>query len=240
MSLQLSGEAIVLRRVDFKEHDLLVYLYTQESGLIKVLATGAKKFNSKLAAHLEPISLVNYLCIINHFSYKLVSVNNLNYFQDIRDNLIKQNTVGLIFNYFNKIVKENEADYSLFNHLKTWLEYFNKQKIENSNQADAYLLIFLIKFLEILGFAIDIKECCLKSESKTFDFKAGSFICQECQSEDDKNRLIINQEAFELLRQLINKEKNISFSEKGISETKQLLLKFLDYNHSLDKFKIYG
>lgn len=236
MESQLSGEAIVLKRLTFKESDLLVYLYSQESGLIKVLAKGAKKFNSKLVAHLEPFSLVNYLCIINNSPYKLVSVNNLNYFIDIRDNLIKQNTVGLIFNYFLKIVKENEKDLALYNQLKNCLKYFNQVKLEKASQADAYLIIFLVKFLQILGFGININDCCLKSELKKFDFQAGSFVCQKCQKDNySGNSLIIKQDSFKLLSQLIKAEKNISFSESQVEELKKLLLKFLDYSHNLDK-----
>ncbi len=234
METQLLGEAIILKRQTFKESDLLVYLYTKESGLIKVVARGAKKFNSKLAAHLEPISIVNYLCLTNNSPYKLVSVNNLNYFTDIRENLIKQNTLGLVFNYLVRIIKENEQDLELYLHLKNWLIFLNHVKIDKSSQADAYLLSFLVKFLQILGFAIEIKDCCLGSKIKQFDFQAGSFVCQKCQTENEANNtIIISEAAFNLLRKLIKGDKKISFSETNVKQSKKLLLQFLEYTHNL-------
>ncbi len=238
MESQLFGEAIILRRLTFNESDLLVYLYTQEKGLIKGVAKGAKKFKSKLGAHLEPISLISYLCITNKVFFKLVSANNLDYYIDIRDNLIKQNIAGLIFNYFIKIVKENQKDRDLYEHLKDWLNYFNQVEVEKASQADAYLLIFLAKFLKILGFAIEIKDCCLNSKLKKFSFSAGSFFCQKCRvNSAASHQLVISQEAFNLLVKLIKGEKNISFSETSIKQLKELLLKFLDYSHNLNEYE---
>jgi DNA repair protein RecO (recombination protein O) len=237
MDSQLSGEAIVLKRIPFKEFDLLVYLYTKERGLIKVIAKGAKKFNSKLAAHLEPISIVNYLCLTHNSPYKLVSVNNLNYFIDIRENLVKQNTVGLILNYFLKIVKENEKDWQLYFQLKQCLVYFDQVKVDKPSQSDAYLIKFLVKFLDILGFAIRIKNCCLKADAHKFSFQAGTFVCPNCRDKDDmSNFLSISKLSFQLLYQLIREEKDISFTKPAVAEIKVLLLKFLDYNHNFDKY----
>ena len=51
-------EAFVLDREDFKEHDGMVHLYTEELGKVSARARGLKKILSKSSAHLEPLNFV--------------------------------------------------------------------------------------------------------------------------------------------------------------------------------------
>ena len=49
--------AIILSRKDFRDNDLLVSVYSKEKGKLVFQAKGAKKIKSKLAGHLEPVTL---------------------------------------------------------------------------------------------------------------------------------------------------------------------------------------
>lgn len=51
-------EAFVLDKEDFREHDGMVRLYTEELGKVSARARGLKKILSKSSAHLEPLSFV--------------------------------------------------------------------------------------------------------------------------------------------------------------------------------------
>ena len=51
-------EAFVLDKSDFREHDGMVRLYTEELGKISARARGLKKILSKSSAHLEPFNFV--------------------------------------------------------------------------------------------------------------------------------------------------------------------------------------
>lgn len=51
-------EAFVLDKEDFREHDGMVRLYTEELGKVSARARGLKKILSKSSAHLEPLNFV--------------------------------------------------------------------------------------------------------------------------------------------------------------------------------------
>ncbi len=52
-------KAIVLSKKESGSNDILFSLYTKELGRVNALAKGAKKITSKLAGHLEPLSLTH-------------------------------------------------------------------------------------------------------------------------------------------------------------------------------------
>ncbi len=51
--------AIILKREVFREDDLLITCYSHERGKVVVQARGGRKIKSKLAGHVEPVSLSN-------------------------------------------------------------------------------------------------------------------------------------------------------------------------------------
>lgn len=48
--------AVILSQEDWREHDVMITLYTRERGKLKALAKGLRKKESKLASHLEPLT----------------------------------------------------------------------------------------------------------------------------------------------------------------------------------------
>jgi DNA repair protein RecO (recombination protein O) len=68
-------EAFVLDKEDFKEHDGMVHLYTEELGKVSVRARGLKKILSKSSAHLEPLNFVRVrLMHMRSGYYQLIDV----------------------------------------------------------------------------------------------------------------------------------------------------------------------
>ena len=63
-------EALTLKQAPFGEADLLVTLFSRERGKLRSVAKGARRSNSKLVGHLEPI---------NHVRLSLSRGRNLDY-----------------------------------------------------------------------------------------------------------------------------------------------------------------
>lgn len=59
----LKTKAIVISQKAINEHDCLLSFYTLEFGRTSFLARGLKKPNSKLAAHLDLLNLVDLMII---------------------------------------------------------------------------------------------------------------------------------------------------------------------------------
>ena len=51
-------EALTLKKFPMGEADLLVTLYTREKGKVRAIARGARRSNSKLVGHFEPLTQV--------------------------------------------------------------------------------------------------------------------------------------------------------------------------------------
>lgn len=143
-------QAIILARRDFREYDQIISFLTLEKGKQEVLAKGIKKITSKNSAHLEPFCLSEIEVISGKDLNHLGSVQSLNYFSQIRNNLQKSLAAGLIVSLLNKIMEVGEKDERFFLLLKGWLEFVN-----NCSEIQAVMVDgFVVKLLYYLGFDI--------------------------------------------------------------------------------------
>ena len=143
-------QAIILARRDFRESDQIISFLTLEKGKQEVLAKGIKKITSKNSAHLEPFCLSEIEVISGKDLNHLGSVQSLNYFSQIRNNLQKSLVAGLIVSLLNKIMEVGEKDERFFLLLKGWLEFVNNHSEIQAVMVDG----FVVKLLYYLGFDI--------------------------------------------------------------------------------------
>jgi len=140
--------SIILSRETFHENDLLITTYTQEKGKVILQARGAKKILSKLAGHLEPVSLSSLEITIGKNIDQLIGANLINPYKKIKADVTK---IGYA-NYFSELVNEfthpNHPDLQIFNLLQKSLDYLNN----NSNNYPIARISFGYKLLHLLGF----------------------------------------------------------------------------------------
>lgn len=63
MSLTTSERLLILKRREYHEHDALITAFSPERGRLNLLARGLAKPQSKLAGHLEPLTIVDGLIV---------------------------------------------------------------------------------------------------------------------------------------------------------------------------------
>ncbi len=143
-------KAIVLSRKTFREDDLLITIYTEKYGKIVLQAVGAKKIKSKMAGHVEPISLVDIEWVKGKTLDKLTGAVISSSFSDIKNDVIKT-AYGM---YFLEIVEQatenSHEDIKIFELLLNFLN-----KISKSDNSDLSILriIYIYKFLALSGFS---------------------------------------------------------------------------------------
>jgi DNA repair protein RecO (recombination protein O) len=54
-------EGVVLKRIPFQEHDLILTLFSQDQGIIKCIAKGANRPKCRYAALLDPLTRLEFL-----------------------------------------------------------------------------------------------------------------------------------------------------------------------------------
>lgn len=159
--------AIILKRQDFKEDDLLVTVYSQEKGKLTVLARGAKKILSKLAGHLEPVSL-SYLNIVDGRSLdQLIGADMRQSYGKIKADLIKLSAAGWFLHLLDQMTMENHTDARIFSLTQKYLDFLEKksQDCEIAKIAAGFKLLHLlglnpagkaeVKFKDEIGFVVE-------------------------------------------------------------------------------------
>ncbi|MEI8360903.1 MAG: DNA repair protein RecO [bacterium] len=142
--------AIILDRKPFRENDLLVTIYSKERGREQLIARGARKFRSKIAAHVEPFCLIEGLLIVGKNKNYLGSAISTNVFAYLKRDLAALSSAASAFKVFERFIKENQADEQLYDLVVDFLTTINQPGVNF-----AFLSLgFKWKMCAILGFAI--------------------------------------------------------------------------------------
>jgi DNA repair protein RecO (recombination protein O) len=230
--------AIILNRRDYREADRLVSVYTPDRGRLHLLARGACKWESKLAAHLEPISISRILVVkgkgFNYVGSALISEAFINIKQDLN----KLYFVGQALSLFIRLVKQGEADKELYQWLERWLHNMNQAEsgeLFNKEDGRFRLAVFSWHLLSLLGYGVQLQTCVvcgqdIKAGKNNFDLSRGGLVCSECQSGlnyllRDNTLLPLSDNCIKLLRLVDGGEiMNIKFSPKLLKEWENLNL----------------
>lgn len=225
--------AIILNRRPFSENDGRVAVYSGERGKLELTVRGLKKIKSKLAGHLEPITLASIMAVRGRqYDYVGAAVSEDCYF-NIKSDLDKLAAAGEAIRIFNKIIKTGQADAEIFELLKN---FFN---VLENNAKGAYNFLcrlFIFKLLVKLGHKPELHHC-VKCQAKVtpaglkFDLARGGLICDNCRT---KSGLTISENSVKLLRLA---EKNdfkkiikIKINKKTEGEAENIISSFLDYH----------
>lgn len=176
--MQVSTKAIVVSKLRYKDHDLIVRCYTEHYGIKSYLLKNALK-NRKgkfKPAYFQLLSIINIEAEHKnnrslHFLKDIKIQNNL---ESIHTNVIKSTIAMFLAEVLTIVLKEEEENLVLFNYLETSLIWFNE------NQADSnFHFIFLIELTKYLGFYPDTSQANLTSfnleDGKFYNNKTGKY-----------------------------------------------------------------
>lgn len=223
----LKSKAIVLSRIDFAEYDSIVTFYSLDFGKISIIAKGLKRPSSKLAAHLEPLNLVDLMIIEGRERRYVGSAISENSFLKIKSNYSKLLIAGQAIKFIKDLSFENQQDFNLFLLLKDFLINLNNSN-EDLNFLDFSLLYFKIRLINFLGYDFDFSTCstCGKHPAIFLNFFDKEVICLNC-SNFHKNLsshcIKISQSTINLKNNILSSNlSEIDFSNFSLSQKKEL------------------
>lgn len=240
-------QAIILNRSDYRESDSLIICYTRHFGKLSLVARGTKKIKSKLAGHLEPISLVNVLVVKGRGFDYVGSALGVDAYLGIKDNLNKIYYAGRALSCFNRLVKEEQPDERLFLLLTSWLELLNNYSSAEFTQenGELFFIFFVLKLMTELGYKPEMHQCLncqekIKPGKNYFNLKNGGIICDCCLEKERQRQAIssnelltISDNCIKLLRFIIdnrfNVAKKLKLEKKIIKEASVLTTNFLNF-----------
>lgn len=177
-------EAFVLDSEDFKEHDGMVHLYTEELGKVSARARGLKKILSKSSAHLEPLNFVRvrlmnmksgYYQIIDVLPHHEVSV------REKKKDVKRCGVLLAMAEFVRRMTYELHPDQYLWNMLK-------RIAVMDIDEATMYRAL-----LKAFGFDPQYAVCnaCQRPEVSHFLHDDHGFYCAQCASKTSMNGVLL-------------------------------------------------
>lgn len=185
-------EGIILKSYSLAEADKIVVLLTQNEGLVRGVAKGAKRLKSRFGGGLEPFSIVN-LTYFQKEERELVSISQIelvqSYFESASDPLFLQKFSYLV-DLLTEFAPPHDPNEKLYRMAKVCLE----TAAEIPESLESVALYFELWVLRLGGYLPDWNRCdecrrILNSGESTSLQINFHLLCQLCQK-NRKNWLI--------------------------------------------------
>ncbi len=179
MGEQIKTQAIVLNKVDFKDNDRVLTLFSAQEGKISASCKGVKKQNSKLRASSEVFAFGTYVLAESKGRYTVTGYDSIDSFFELREDFDRL-TLGVLFlKICEKSISQGEGNYELFSLLINCLHKLREPSVHPGFVAS----VFLLKYACIMGYQPQTDACskCFdKNDLLFFSASAGGVLCKNC------------------------------------------------------------
>lgn len=225
-----SDIGIILGNFNLAEKDKIINIYTRGKGLVRAVAKGTKKPNTKFSGKLERLSCCKFQFAIGKNLDTICDIEQINSFPKLRNNLSVL-TFGILF---IEIVKNFAQEEEFESELTYDLLYSSLDNLQASKDPELLCIKFIMEFLSIHGFNPQFDNCVSCSaevieinNKYSYSSILGGLLCKNCLNIDHK---IIEPSVFKILHDFSDKVTDYGvFQEPGDS-----------YQKSEDKSQTYN
>jgi DNA repair protein RecO (recombination protein O) len=234
-----STPAILLRRINFGDYDLIITFFTLNKGKLTVIAKSAKKSKKRFSGILELFSVLQI--VVGAGSRKGLPVLQEAVLQHPFVNLRADIKKTAYASYWAELIKEWMEDgvkhVQLFNLLQYVLEKLDGGKIPDP----ALSILFQMRFTKLSGHSPNLRQCCvcrtlldqIKTNKILFDHKRGGLLCSSCATHTSGYSSLSKGTVKQLLwaekKDLIQAGR-IRFTSQAIKEGLEFLEAFVPYH----------
>lgn len=187
----VTTNAIVLSKIKYRDHDLIVKCYTQKDGIVSYLLRGVlKSAKGSKTAYYQLLSQVQL--ITDHKSSRglqYIKEVKINYFySSLHTNILKSAIVMFLAEVLSMSLQEEEQNDTLFNYLQATLQW-----LDTHDRYGNFHLLFLLNLSKHLGFYPDASQI----DAPYFNLEDGAFVYK------NSSRYHVSEENLTLLKQLL-------------------------------------
>ena len=173
-------QAIVLRQRRLGEADKIVTLYTSHRGKLDAVAKGVRRTKSRLAGHLEPLTLGSYLLAEGRELDIVTQAETVEAFPALRGDLERLGRGLYCAELVDRLTPERSEGAPVFRLINETLAL-----LSGENAVDLVLRYFEMRLLDELGYRPLLETCaaCDKRLAPVTNFwspAAGGVICPAC------------------------------------------------------------
>lgn len=235
-----SSPAILLRRFDFGDYDLILSFLTLRKGKISVIAKNAKKSRKRFAGLLEPFTALNLVCRTprNGGMTVLQEASMENPFAGIRGDVIRTAYASYWAELVHGWLEEIRPQPGIFHLLQYGLDALDR----GGMIPGAISIVFQIRFLSLTGFAPVLKSCgiCgtavdrIADSGVIFDLAKGGIVCKGCSAGESPYRLTISKGTVKQLAWIqeydLKAAERLRFTGASIGEGLRAMEAFVPYH----------
>jgi DNA repair protein RecO (recombination protein O) len=235
MSENFATLAIILKREPFRERDSKVTLFSLEHGLMAVVARGTAGTLSKLAGHLEPLS-VSTVRVVGGRQYLYAAGAQLEAgFIALKSDYGKLSAAGAASRAFLKAVKPGLPDQDLYRLL---IEFLTALDTAKADKAGFLKDLFVLRSIALLGQAPELHHCVkdrarLKAEPNYWSPARGGVACP---AHRGRGELTISPNCLKIMRLALNSDFSkllkIKINKGLMSEIYRIVEVFQTYHQS--------
>lgn len=232
-------QIIILKKMPFKDRDILITAFSKELGKISIIAKGAQSSKSKFLSGVQPMAYSEVLLYKGKNFYNLNSLDIIKNFYSIREDIIKLSIAGFFLNITQNSLLE-EKNTRLFDLLLNSLDNLELEIFDYN-----FLIIYYqLKLIDFTGFKPYIKNCseCESHNSDTwyFNIEDGNLVCKNCINQYSYN-MKISSKIIKLINVIYNRDINdlisIKLHDKIYMQTQDILKKYILYHLEKNSFK---
>ncbi|BAM47248.1 DNA repair protein RecO [Amphibacillus xylanus] len=222
-------EGVIIRTQNYGETHLIATLLTDKLGKIGVLARGAKKPRSRMAAVTQLFIHGEYLVRLGRGLSILEQGDVVNSHRKIREDIFLTAYASYLAELTNVLVDEKQPNYYVYQQLLLTL-----QGITDFKDPLVLTLMYEMKLYNVAGFAPTIDRCqnCQRTDQiNAFSIKEAGVLCQRCLAIDPNHRPI-NQTQYKLLKLFseidMNRVANINVKAENKEVIRQILEQYYE------------
>lgn len=222
-------EGIIIRTTNYGETNKIVTIYSREWGKVGVMARGAKKPNSRLAAVTQLFTYGYFLVQKSSGLGTLQQGEMIASFREIKEDIFLTAYASYIVDLTDKSTDDRKPNPFLFE-----LIYQTINLINEGYDAEILVNIFEMKMLNSLGLYPILNQCAVCGNTEghfTFSIREGGLLCHRC-LEKDPYHLKISPATVKLLRLFyyldLSRLGNISVKPETKAELKKVISTYYD------------
>jgi len=147
MIRSLKTEAVVLRKKDLLNRDVLISFFTQDLGRLTVFAKGVKKITSRRSPHLQTGNLINVIISHKNDHYYLQESQLISGFSELKKDEDKVSQLYLFLFVLDRLLPEQQKEAKIYNLAKNFLIDLSK-----SIKSETIIVKYLTETMKVLGY----------------------------------------------------------------------------------------
>lgn len=218
-------KGIIINENSYSETSKLLNIFTEEYGVIGVIAKGAKRLKSPIRSVTSKLTYADFQ--INYKEGKLsnlICADVINQFNEIKKDLLKISYASFLLELTSQVMKQTNSK-DIFSLLESTLI-----KIEEGFDPVIITNILELKYLDYLGIKPVLDSCAVCGSMKilTVSTSKGGFVCTNCHT----NEKIVDKKTIQILRMLyfvdISKISKINLSDTTKNEIDDFINEYYD------------